>query len=306
MNEFFHFSLFERRGIGTLLICLILLIWLPRQWSAPADLPEEITWQEVHPSDQGSKSTVEQSAKTTGKVDSMTLEVFDPNTVTFETLTGMGLPSGLARGWINYRRAGAHFRYREDVLRLYQMDSLLFAKMESFIDLPRRPSFDTLPPAAVNRSFPSRSSMSILINQATPREWAKLRGIGPVLSTRIVAFRDKLGGFRSVGQVAETYGLPDSTFQEIKGKLRMEYPPDRLDINVLPAEQLAEHPYISWKQARAVTGFRTNHGPFSSAADFRVLRIFTDAEHRRLEPYLNFTYQSEKKPGNTDSLATAQ
>lgn len=306
MNEFFHFSLFERRGIGTLLICLALLTWLPRRWSAPTNLPEEITWQEVPQPDQVSKSTPRQRTKTSEKVDSLALEVFDPNTVTYEALTGMGLPVGLARGWINYRRAGAHFRYREDVLRLYQMDSLLFAKMESYIDLPRRPAFATIPPAAAKRSFPDRSPMSVSINQAPPPEWAKLRGIGPVLSTRIVAFRDKLGGFSSVEQVAETYGLPDSTFRQIRGKLRMDNPPARLDINVLPAEQLAKHPYISWKQARAVTGFRTNHGPFSSAADFRVLRIFTAEEHRRLEPYLNFTYQSAKKPGNTDSPATVQ
>jgi competence ComEA-like helix-hairpin-helix protein len=306
MNEFFHFSLFERRGIGTLLICLALLFWLPRRWSAPVDLPEEITWQEVPPPDQMSKSTPEQPAKASEEVDSLTFEVFDPNTVTYEALTEMGLPVGLARGWVNYRRAGAHFQYREDVLRLYQMDSLLFTKMESYIDLPPRPTSEAIPPAAVQRSFPDRPPTSIAINQATPLEWAKLRGIGPVLSTRIVAFRDKLGGFSSVEQVAETYGLPDSTFRQIKGKLRMDNPPARLDINVLPAEQLANHPYISWKQARAVASFRTNHGPFSSAADFRVLRIFSAAEHRRLEPYLNFALQSAKKPGKTDSPATVQ
>jgi competence protein ComEA len=306
MNEFFHFSLFERRGIGTLLICLALLIWLPRRWSAPVDLPEEITWKEVPPPDQASKSTLEQRAKASEQMDSLTFEVFDPNTVTYEALTGMGLPAGLARGWVNYRRAGAHFRYREDVLRLYQMDSLLFAKMETYIDLPHRPAFEAIPPAEVQRSFPDRPPLYISINQATPPEWAKLRGIGPVLSIRIVAFRDKLGGFSSVEQVAETYGLPDSTFRQIKGKLRMDNPPARLDINILSAEQLAQHPYISWKQARAVTGFRTNHGPFSSAADFRVLRIFSAEEHRRLEPYLNFTVQSARKPGNTDSPATVQ
>ncbi|NJL77073.1 MAG: helix-hairpin-helix domain-containing protein, partial [Saprospiraceae bacterium] len=35
-------------------------------------------------------------------------------------------------------------------------------------------------------------------------------------ANRIVKFREALGGFASVEQVAETYQLPDSTFQKIK------------------------------------------------------------------------------------------
>jgi len=305
MNEFFHFSLFERRGIGTLLVCLVLLIWLPRRWSPSNRLPEEVIWQEVPP-EQRSASAKEKRTAMPRKEDSLALTIFDPNTVAYETLTDMGLPPSLARGWINYRGAGAHFRYREDLLRLYQMDSLLFAKLEPFIDLPRRPRFDTKPSATAYPNVPNRDTISISINQSATDEWALLRGIGPVLSSRIVAFRDKLGGFSSIDQVAETFGLPDSTFQQIKEHLRMDTPPAKLSINALPAEQLAEHPYISWKQAKAVTSFRTNHGPFSSVADFQVLRIFTVEEHRRLEPYLDFTFRRKKRSGKSDSLTTVQ
>ncbi len=304
MNEFFHFSLFERRGIGTLLVCLVLLTWLPRYWSSSGNYPEKVTWEEIPakpPVPVKRKSPIPSRQK-----GSVQLRRFDPNTVTYEALTEMGLPTGLAKGLVNYRGAGAHFRYREDLLKLYQMDSVLFARMESFIDLPGRPAVAENPPSQTYQRNYEKRSVTVFINRATPAEWAELRGIGPVLSSRIVAFRDKLGGFSATDQVSETYGLPDSTFRQIREHLRLEQLPARLLVNQFPAEQLAGHPYISWKQARAITSFRTNHGPFASLADFQVLHIFTREEHRRLEPYLDFTTRPGKGSDRSGSPATVQ
>ena len=53
-------------------------------------------------------------------------------------------------------------------------------------------------------------------------EFGRLPGIGPKLAARIISFREKLGGFYDVTQVAETFGLPDSTFQKIKSRLRSD------------------------------------------------------------------------------------
>jgi len=306
MNEFFHFSLFERKGIGTLLVCLALITWLPRRWSTSTDFPDDIIWEEV-PTHRPNQSTAIQKAegKTVGR-DSLTLTKFNPNTVSFETLTNMGFPVGLARGWVNYRAAGAHFTYREDVLRLYGMDSLLYTNVKEYIDLPARPDQVTVSQTTPPTEFFKRDPIIISINRASANDWAKLYGIGPVLSSRIVAFRDKLGGFSTVGQVAETFGLPDSTFSGIKDQLRLEDPPAQLPVNTLPAEQLAEHPYISWKQARAITNFRTNHGPFATPGDFQVLQIFSEEEHLRLEPYLDFTFRTGKRTGKKDSPTTVQ
>lgn len=45
------------------------------------------------------------------------------------------------------------------------------------------------------------------INTADSAMFEHLRGIGPTLAKRIVAYRSALGGFVSVNQIAEVWGL---------------------------------------------------------------------------------------------------
>ena len=45
------------------------------------------------------------------------------------------------------------------------------------------------------------SDSTIDVNRADAQEWQQLYGIGPVLSGRIVKFRDLLGGFHHIGAI---------------------------------------------------------------------------------------------------------
>jgi len=60
------------------------------------------------------------------------------------------------------------------------------------------------------------------INLAGKEQWMAFPGIGEVLAERIVKFRDKMGGFRSVEQVGKTYGIKDSLFQLMRPFLILE------------------------------------------------------------------------------------
>jgi DNA uptake protein ComE-like DNA-binding protein len=61
-----------------------------------------------------------------------------------------------------------------------------------------------------------RFSETVDINKSDSSTWMALPGIGVKLSQRIIAFREKLGGFYDINQVGETYGLADSVFQKLK------------------------------------------------------------------------------------------
>ena len=115
------------------------------------------------------------------------------------------------------------------------------------------------PPANVERvtkySAPVvHQKVSIDINSADSIEWKSLYGIGNVLSKRIVKFRDKLGGFHSVEQVGETYGLKPEVFESISSQLVIKTPHSQIVASrETTVEQLGHHPYFSWDQARAIT-----------------------------------------------------
>lgn len=208
----------------------------------------------------------------------MQLAAFDPNTASREELIQLGFPDRTAGTLINFRSKGGTFRYKEDLRKVYGLSETLYGKLAPYIELEEKNA-----PIAIGKE-----SIKIDINRADAEDWRRLRGIGPVLSSRIVKFREKLGGFISVEQVAETYGLADSTFQQIKPQLIASPLSDSLRINQLTVEELQAHPYLNWRQAKAIINYRMQHGPFKNLEDFAKIKVLPEDKSAKLGAYLSF------------------
>jgi competence protein ComEA len=125
------------------------------------------------------------------------------------------------------------------------------------------------------------------INIADTTALIALPGIGSKLASRIILFREKLGGFYSINQVREVYGLKDSVFQRIFPLLKCSAMVIRkLDINTAAREDLKQHPYIRWQAANILVEYRNQHGPFSSIKDLTKIDQFDSATLNRMMPYL--------------------
>ena len=125
------------------------------------------------------------------------------------------------------------------------------------------------------------------VNLADSNAWSRLPGIGEKLASRIIHFREKLGGFYQLDQVAETYGLPDTTFQKIKPYLRIHSVSlHQIDINTATKEMLMSHPYIRWPLARSIIEYRVQHGSFHSVSELLQLAQMDSAKFEKLKPYL--------------------
>ena len=129
--------------------------------------------------------------------------------------------------------------------------------------------------------------MILNINTADSTKWILLPGIGAGYARRIIYFREKLGGFCSVNQVAETRGLPDSVFQKIKAQLVCpEYIIEKININTATPEQLMQHPYITKQVANNIVQYRNRHGPYMALPDLHKLALVTEEMYRKISPYL--------------------
>ncbi len=212
------------------------------------------------------------------------LQHFDPNHVGVQQLLDMGTPPQLARNWRKYLEKGGKFKTVEGVKKLYGMQPGFYAKIRPWMFVATtRDSFPG-PHRAIRRKSPG--CLPLDINAADSLEWEGLPGIGPVLAGRIVRFRKRLGGFHSVQQVGETYGLPDSTFQRIFPCLGLVTPMVLLDINTAGEAELRSHPYVGYRLARMLVAFREQHGPFSVPSDLFNLPLMDTLTFERLKPYL--------------------
>ena len=125
------------------------------------------------------------------------------------------------------------------------------------------------------------------INSADTTAFIALPGIGSKLAARIISFRDKLGGFYSVAQLGETFGLPDSTFQKIKQYLKLENTSVRkININKATIDELKAHPYIKYSLASPIVAYRNEHGAFAKVEDIKKVMLVTDDIYNKIAPYL--------------------
>jgi competence protein ComEA len=194
----------------------------------------------------------------------------DANNIPDSLVRKLPVSEGLKKSWINYRAKGGFFRSRDDFLKLYGLREDDYRKL------------------AAKLRFPPRE-IRIDINSASMAEWQLLSGIGPYYAKRIVNFRDKLGGFVRISQIAETYGLPDSVYQSITGQLILSPLTRKIPINRVTADEMKAHPYLSWKEAEWIANYRTQHGAFGSLEDLRQLRLLSEETIEKIGPYIDFS-----------------
>jgi competence ComEA-like helix-hairpin-helix protein len=58
------------------------------------------------------------------------------------------------------------------------------------------------------------------LNQATPRQLDGLPGIGPVLAGRIIEYRQRKGGFRSVSELRAVSGIGEKRYSVLKDMVK--------------------------------------------------------------------------------------
>ena len=241
---------------------------------------------------------------------------FDPNTIDAAEWEALGLEKKVISTIQRYLAKGGRFRRKEDLQKVYGLAPRLCDELMPYVRIAgQQYKADTFRHYAAYRSYRQdtqhawygknnwhvpgvqregarrkayQNSLPVLdINTADSALWESLPGIGPVLASRIVKFREKLGGFYSISQVGETYGLADTTFNKIQASLRLHTVSlKKLDLNHMDEKSLAQHPYIRYKLARLIVLYRSNHGPFRQAEDLLGIPLVDDSIYRKIEHYI--------------------
>lgn len=238
---------------------------------------------------------------TTSPGKSTALFFFDPNTISVDEWRKLGVRDKTIHTIQKYLARGGHFSKREDLRKIYGLDPRNCEQLIPYVRINRGPGHSRgsppdeqsvlYPQLSVEQERNQRSTMAkmsvIDLNQADTTDLIRLPGIGSKLAGRIINFRDRLGGFYSVDQVGETYGLRDSVFQIIKPFLMLgDQPIRQININTADVSVLKQHPYITWTVANAIVGYRSEHREFKSVAELRQIVAVSPELAKKLLPYL--------------------
>jgi competence protein ComEA len=216
---------------------------------------------------------------------------FDPNKLSPDEWSRLGLREKTIRTIQNFISKGGRFRKAEDLQKIYGLFPDEYQRIAPYVRIENSNAPITKnefpdPGTSPVKTYQARYT-TIDINAADTSAFIALPGIGSKLAARIVNFREKLGGFYSIEQVGETFGLADSTFQKIKQYLKIgDAAVKKINLNTATLEELKEHPYIRYTLANPIVAYRKEHGAFSRLEDLKKVMAVTEDAYRKVFPYI--------------------
>jgi competence protein ComEA len=304
-KDYFTFSKTERIGLFVLL-GLIGLIWiLPKYFQKS---PIKYSFENEKGSGLDSLINLKDANKQYNEVIHLQkhkLFFFDPNTINDSAWASLGLQPKTIATINHYKEKGGQFRLPEDIKKIYGIKPSLVEELLPYVRIPvsnkeglknderfprstKYQGFKDTNYAKVRANFINKKFVKVDINTADTLAFIAMPGIGPTLAHRIVKFRENLGGFISVEQLLEVYGIKDSVFQILKPQLFCSNGVQPIAINVADFNVINRHPYISYQEAKAIVKYREQHGKFMDSSDLLKLAIVDASWLQKISPYLSF------------------
>lgn len=296
---YFEFSKRERNGIIWVLVLVLILALLPLtysffirdQVSDPAEFFKEVEALKVKKDSAGYHAYTPNSKQNhyeSHPGSPATLFAFDPNTLPEEGWVKLGVRERTAAGIRKYISKGGKFRKPEDIAKIWGLNEEMVKRLLPYVSIKDAPvSYHRSEQFSPTYSKRSYTPVKVDINLGDTSAYISLPGIGSKLANRIVNFRERLGGFYSIEQVGETFGLPDSTFQKIRPMLLFTPVPLRqLNLNTATLEALKAHPYIRYQLGNIIFQYRVQHGNYATVADLKKIMVIDEKLFAKIEPYL--------------------
>jgi DNA uptake protein ComE-like DNA-binding protein len=211
---------------------------------------------------------------------------FDPNTLDEVGWHKIGLPEKTTKTILNYLGKGGKFKSAEDIRKIWGLKKEDADVLIPYIAIAAKSTDAKFNNNYASKNYAKPAPSIIDINNATIDDFKRLPAVGNT-AYKIVKFREKLGGFISINQVKETYGLTDSVYQAMLPYLSLtSIIIQKININTASDFDLGKHPYISSDIAKAIAIYRKQHGNYSKIEDVRKIVFINQAMYQKIAPYI--------------------
>jgi DNA uptake protein ComE-like DNA-binding protein len=125
------------------------------------------------------------------------------------------------------------------------------------------------------------------LNSADTFDLQQLRGIGPAFARRIVAYRERLGGFCETRQLLEVFGMDTARYAAIAENLAVTRDSvHRIDLNTVTFKELLRHPYFPFPVTKNIMLYRQKNKMFRNLEELRKIDGVSDSAFGRMVVYL--------------------
>lgn len=224
------------------------------------------------------------------------LFTFDPNTADSATFVKLGLKPFIAKNILNYRRKGGKFKNLDGFAKVYGISPEKLEELKPYISIKEdnkniaEDKGKVAEDKTLTTTIPKKQNIILELNSADTASLKLIKGIGTSFAKRIVSYRNILGGYASVEQLKEVYGMKPEMYEQIRNSFTVNPSGIRkINVNTASIEKLKNHPYLrDFEKAKAIYEYRRKKIKLKSIDDLKVLDELNDDDLRKMEPYLEF------------------
>jgi DNA uptake protein ComE-like DNA-binding protein len=221
------------------------------------------------------------------KAGKYTLFPFDPNISDSSQFVKLGIKPYIASNILKYRKKGGVFKTSLDFGKVYGITPEKFKELEPYIIINESKLVKT--DSLLLKPKPFKQDVIVDLNSADTTTLMQVRGIGRGYAKGIVRFRRETGGFVSIEQLREIFGMSAENYEKIRPFCSINFNlVQKIKVNISSVEKLNSHPYLSFYQAKAIYEYRRKKGKIKEINELSELEELTPTDIIKIKPYLSF------------------
>ncbi|MCL9807335.1 helix-hairpin-helix domain-containing protein [Flavobacterium amniphilum] len=219
---------------------------------------------------------------------------FNPNFITDYKGNKLGMSVAEIDRLLAFRETGKYVNSAEEFQAVTKVSDSLLAVVSPYFKFPdwvkNRKNFNYQKNEYQIFEKKEKKITVIDINQATKEELMAIYGIGDAISDRILKQKETLGGFVSMDQLEDVWGLSPEVVSELNKHFKIVTVPDivKIDINNESVKNLSKFPYFRYALAKEIVTYRSMNNGIKSIEELTKIKGFPIEKVKIIALYLDF------------------
>jgi DNA uptake protein ComE-like DNA-binding protein len=292
IQSYFKFTKEQRTGIFFLFLIIVVLqlvCFFVDFSSVSKEYPEKQKWLSL-------QSEMD-SLKMDSKNSKPKIYLFNPNFLTDYKGYKLGMSVQEIDRLLAFRKENKYVNSSKEFQNVTKISDSLLNVMAPYFKFPdwvnnKKQSAKFKEYAAYqNEAFAKKEKIVLIdINQATKEDLVKIYGIGEAISVRILKQKETLGGFVSMEQMKDVWGLSPEVIENLNTHFKVSVFPNfkKIDVNNATLKELSQFYYFRYALAKEIVTYRSMRGNIKNIEDLTKIKGFPVDKAKIIDLYLDF------------------